>query len=100
MPRIAGGSRTRTSRARTGSARFARLDAHESSTADLLHGCPVVDAAGDTLGVVDHLMVDAVTHQLRYVVLARRRYGAVVTIPWHALYFDSALGRLVFYTLC
>lgn len=100
MQRTADGNRTRTSRSKNGPARFARLHANESSTADLVHGCPVVTALGEQIGTVDHLMVDVITHQLRYVVLARKRFGAVVTIPWHALYFDSALGRLVFYTLC
>jgi hypothetical protein len=100
MQRTAGGSRTRTSRVKAGPARFVRLSANESSTAELLHGCPVVTAAGEKIGTVDHLMVDVVTHQLRYVVLARRRNGAVVAIPWQALYFDGGGGRLVFYTLC
>lgn len=100
MQRTAGSNRTRSSRGKTGPARFTRLHAHESSTADLLYGCPVVTAVGEQIGTVDHLMVDVVTHQLKYVVLAKKRYGAVVTIPWHALYFDSAVGRLVFYTLC
>jgi PRC-barrel domain len=78
--------------------RFLRLAPGESHTAELLHGCPVVTAIGERIGRVDHLMVDALTHQLRYVVLARRRNGAVVALPWHALYFDSAGARLVFYT--
>lgn len=73
--------------------------AHESSTAGLLHGCPVVTAIGDRIGTVDHLMVDVTTHQLRYVVLARRRNSASIAIPWHALYFDAALSRLVFYSM-
>ncbi len=79
--------------------RFVRLLASESSTAGLLHGCPVVTAIGDRIGIVDHLMVDAATHQLRYVVLAHKRSCASVAIPWHALYFDAALGRLVFYSM-
>jgi hypothetical protein len=78
--------------------RFVRLAAQDSNTAELLRGCPVVTSEGEKIGRVDHLMVDALTHQLRYVVLARKRHGAVVAIPWHALYFDSAGGRLVFYT--
>ena len=99
MQHTLGGSPTRTSRRMTGPPRFARLSANESSTADLLYGCPVVTAHGERIGKVDHLMVDILTHQLRYVVLARRRNDAVVSIPWHALYFDAAQGRLVFYTL-
>jgi hypothetical protein len=94
MQRTAGGDLIRT-----GPARFARLHASESSTAELLSGCPVVTAAGERMGVVDHLMVDAMTHQLRYVVLARRRKEAMVALPWQALYFDAGVGRLVFYTL-
>ena len=85
---------------KTGPARFVRLSVRDSGTAGLLHGCPVVTANGERIGTVDHLMVDAVTHQLRYVMARRRRAAAIVAIPWHALYYDAALGRLVFYTLC
>lgn len=90
--------RTRNRRVRSGPARFARVSEHDSSTAQLLQGCPVVTAQGERIGVVDHLMVDVRTQQLRYVMLTRRRNSAMVAIPWHALYFDATLGRLVFYT--
>ncbi|WP_151636673.1 PRC-barrel domain-containing protein [Noviherbaspirillum aerium] len=93
------GRRPRNPRPRSGPARFVPLAAHESSTADLLHGCPVVTANGERIGIVDRLMIDVVTHQLRYVVLARKRNSAVVALPWHALYFDAAQSKLVFYTL-
>jgi hypothetical protein len=99
MQHTLGGSRTRAGRFKAGPPRFARLSADDSSTADLLFGCPVVTAHGEKIGTVDHLMVDILTHQLRYVVLARKRNEAMVSIPWHALYFDAAQGRLVFYTL-
>lgn len=99
MQRILGGRNSRTGRFKQGPPRFARLSADESSTADLLFGCPVVTAHGERIGTVDYLMVDILTHQLRYVVLARRKNEALVSIPWHALYFDAAQGRLVFYTL-
>ena len=99
MHRILGGRNSRAGRLNAGPPRFARLSADDSSTADLLYGCPVVTAHGDRIGTVDHLMVDILTHQLRYVVLARRKNEALVSIPWHALYFDAAQGRLVFYTL-
>ena len=99
MQRTLGGSRSRANRAKTGARRFARLSTNDSSTADLLYGCPVVTAAGEKIGTVEYLMVDVVTHQLRYVVLAHKKNSAAVSIPWHALYFDAALGRLVFYTL-
>lgn len=93
------GNRRRSGRTRNGPARFMRLCARDSSTADLLYGCPVVTASGEKIGVVDHLMVDVLTNQLRYVMLASRRKGAVVAIPWQALYFDAAMAQLVFYTL-
>lgn len=93
------GRRPGNPRPRSGPARFVPLAAHESSTADLLHGCPVVTANGERIGIVDRLMIDVVTHQLRYVVLARKSSGAVVALPWHALYFDAAQSKLVFYTL-
>lgn len=92
-------NRRRTARSKTGPARFQRLSAHDSSTADLLYGCPVVTPHGERIGVVDHLMVDVKTSQLRYVMLTPRKKGAVVAIPWQALYFDAAAARLVFYTM-
>lgn len=79
--------------------RFVRLDANSSSTAGLLEGCAVVTVGGERLGVVDHVIVDILTSQLRYVVLRRRKHCAEVTLPWHAMYFDSAAAQLVFYTL-
>lgn len=93
------GTRPPGPRAKRGPARFGRLSPQESSTADLLQGCPVVTAAGDLIGTVDHLMVDLLTHHLRYVMLERRKNSALIVIPWQALYFDAAQSRLVFYTL-
>lgn len=96
--RTPGGNRSRADRIGR-PARFVRLSGDQSTTANLLAGCTVVTAQGEKIGTVDHLMVDILTHQLRYVVLARRKKGdATVSIPWHALYFDAAMGRLVFYT--
>lgn len=79
-------------------ARFARLCPRDSNTAELLHGCPVVTLRGEQVGTVDHLMIDLASQQLRYVMLHPPAEGALVAIPWHALYFDAALGRLVFYS--
>jgi PRC-barrel domain len=81
-----------------GEKRFSCIIARDSSTTELLHGCPVMTAAGETIGRVKSILIDAKTRQLRYVLLATRRGRASVAIPWHALYFDSALARLVFYT--
>ena len=101
MGRTAGG-RTSNGPATSRPARFVRMSERDSRTAQLLHDCPVVMPEGDRIGYVDHLMADAATRQLRYVIIRRRRYGgqqgAMVAIPWHVLYFDAAHGRLVFYT--
>lgn len=78
--------------------RFSCVVARDSIATELLHGCPVVTASGQTIGKVKSILIDSATHQLRYVMLAPQRGGASVAIPWHALYFDSALVRLVFYT--
>ncbi|MDB5773176.1 MAG: hypothetical protein V7606_2860 [Burkholderiales bacterium] len=79
--------------------RFARVSVHDSVSAEMLQGCPVVTANGDTIGRVEHLMIDLQTHQLRYVLLSgRTRRSAEIAIPWNTLYFDSATARLVFYT--
>lgn len=94
MQELPGGGRSKWAGGRA--ARFVRLDGG-FGTADLLQGCPVVTGEGARIGTVDHILVDAVTQQLRYVVLARRRRSAVIAIPWHALYFDSAAARLVYY---
>lgn len=92
-------SRVRKSRAKPGAPRFTRISEGHSDTAALLQGCAVVSSNGACVGVVDYLMVDVLTQQLRFVVLERQRQGATVAIPWHALYFDSEQSRLVFYTL-
>ena len=86
--------------ARTGKCRprrFLRLAAGRSDSASLLYGCLVVDADGCRLGRVDYLLVDALTYGLHYLVLARKRRGATVVLPWHALYFDWEQARLVFF---
>ncbi len=91
-----GGARAGAPRA--GTRRFSCIFARDSIATELLHGCPVVTAAGDIIGNVKSILIDAKTRQLRYVMLAPRRGSASLAIPWHALYFDSALARLVFYT--
>jgi sporulation protein YlmC with PRC-barrel domain len=65
---------------------------------ELLHGCPVVTGAGDTIGHVRSILIDAKTRQIRYVILSSSSSATSVAVPWHAMYFDSALVRLVFYT--
>lgn len=80
--------------------RFAKVcEREDGEAAGLLLGCPVVTVQGARIGRVHHLMVDVTTHQLRYVMI-KRRSCAVVAIPWQALYFDVANGKLVFYTWC
>lgn len=91
-----GGSRTQPPSA--GSKRFSCIVARDAAATELLHGCQVVSAGGDALGQVKSILIDARSRQLRYVVMARESGSATVAIPWHALYFDSALARLVFYT--
>jgi hypothetical protein len=77
--------------------RFACLYPPQSDTAQLLQRCPVMTMDGAVIGEVDHLMVDAASQQMRYVVLRDASGGKAVTIPWHLLYFDAALARLVFH---
>ncbi|HEX2530808.1 MAG TPA: PRC-barrel domain-containing protein [Burkholderiaceae bacterium] len=81
-----------------GEPRLRRVFARDSIATELLQGCPVVTAEGREIGKVESLLIDRRTHQLRYVLLARRKKSAVIAIPWHALYFDSSMARLVFYT--
>lgn len=89
--------------------RFCRIFACDSIATELLQGCPVVTAEGNRIGSVEALLIDRKTRQLRYVILedkAKRlnsrasaeSRSAAVAIPWQALYFDSAMARLVFYT--
>lgn len=79
--------------------RLSRVSAGGSQAFQLLKGCPVVTVEGKLIGRVEGLMVDAVSHKPRYVILdSRKRGGATVAIPWHSLYFDSTLAHLVFYT--
>ena len=44
------------------------------------------------------VLVDVRSRQLRYVIVAPQHGKANVVIPWQALYFDSSLVRLVYYT--
>jgi hypothetical protein len=78
--------------------RFSCIFARDSVATELLHGCPVVTGAGDRIGNVRSILVDAKTRQIRYVILTSSTSKTSVAVPWHALYFDSALVRLVFYT--
>lgn len=83
---------------RIGGKRFSCLLAGQSSATELLRACPVVTASGQSLGRVRSVLLDMRSRQLRYVMLAPHHGKASVAIPWHALYFDSALVRLVYYT--
>lgn len=78
--------------------RFSCLLAGQSSATELLRSCLVVTASGQRLGRVRSVLVDTHSRQLRYVMLAPHQGKSAVVIPWHALYFDSALVRLVYYT--
>jgi hypothetical protein len=88
-----GGARPPKSRAKKSPTLFAR----DATAAELLRGCPVVTAQGERIGHVSTILVDAKTRQIRYVMLDGSGRTSIA-IPWHALYFDSALIRLVFYT--
>ena len=90
----------RTGSPRANTKRFSCIVANDSAATELLHGCPVVTAGGERIGKVKSILIDAKTRQLRYITLSARPGSAAVVIPWHALYFDSALVRLVFYTYC
>lgn len=93
---VKGSSSKRVTRNR--SPRFSSLFACDASATEMLQGCPVVTAAGDWVGAVRSILIDARSRQLRYVMLLSRPGNATVAIPWHALYFDSALSRLVYFT--
>ena len=80
------------------SRRFACIFARDSVATELLHGCPVVTGAGERIGNVRSILIDAKTRQIRYVMLSTSTSSNSIAVPWHALYFDSALVRLVFYT--
>ena len=93
---VNGGAPLRSVRPR--SPRFSSLFARDASATEMLQGCPVVTAAGDWVGALHSILVDARSRQLRYVILLSRPGNAAVAIPWHALYFDSSLSRLVYFT--
>jgi len=78
--------------------RFACMNAGQSSATELLRACPVVTATGQMMGRVKSVLVDVRSRQLRFVVVTPQGGKAPVFIPWQALYFDSALVRLVYYT--
>jgi PRC-barrel domain len=78
--------------------RFTCMTAGQSSATELLRSCPVVTAAGQAMGQVRTVLVDARSRQLRFVTVISNNSKGTVTIPWQALYFDSDLVRLVYYT--
>lgn len=83
---------------RGGRRRFACMHAGQSSATELLRSCPVVTATGQAMGRVRSVLVDVRSRQLRFVVVAPQHGKASVVIPWQALYFDSSLVRLVYFT--
>lgn len=93
---LKGGAATRPGRARA--PRLSSMFARDASATEMLQGCPVVTAAGDWVGAVRSILIDVRSRQLRYVMLLSRPGNALVAIPWHALYFDSSLSRLVYFT--
>ncbi|WP_283443933.1 PRC-barrel domain-containing protein [Noviherbaspirillum suwonense] len=93
---VKGGASPRLPRSRA--PRLSSLFARDASATEMLQGCPVVTAAGDWVGAVRSILIDARSRQLRYVMLLSRPGNALVAIPWHALYFDSSLSRLVYFT--
>jgi hypothetical protein len=93
---LKGGASSRSNRARA--PRFSSLFARDASATEMLQGCPVVTATGDWVGAVRSILIDVRSRQLRYVMLLSRPGNALVAIPWHALYFDSSLSRLVYFT--
>ncbi len=78
--------------------RFNLMTDDQSSATELLRSCPVVTATGQAIGRVRSVLVDARSRRLRFVTVIPNNSEATVTIPWQALYFDSDLVRLVFYT--
>ncbi len=87
------------STSRRGITRLSWMSAGGSQAFQLLQGCPVVTVDGESIGHVDGLIVDAISHKPRFVTLRRTyQFSASVVIPWHSLYFDSTLAHLVFYT--
>ena len=78
--------------------RFACMLAGQTSATELLRACPVVTATGQAMGSVRSVLVDLRSRQLRFVVVSPKQGKAAIVIPWQALYFDSVLMRLVYYT--
>ena len=91
-------SGSHSSRKKYGGRRFSCIIARDSVATELLHGCPVVTGGGDLIGKGRSILIDAKTRQIRYVILSCSATQTSLAVPWHALYFDSALVRLVFYT--
>lgn len=94
LKNVEGGS----SAAKTQRRRFACMTAGQSSATELLRSCPVVTATGQLMGRVKSVLVDVRSRQLRFVVVTPHGAKAPVVIPWQALYFDSSMVRLVYYT--
>ena len=78
--------------------RFICLTANADNAAERLRDCPVVSLDGKLIGRVESILVDLLSKELCFVVLACKNRRAAVVIPWQLLYFDSSLVRLVYYT--
>lgn len=88
---------SRPAPSQNGARRFMQAT-RENSNSCFLQGCRVVNSEGRPLGVVQSILMDRLTQRVRYIILRADDISASVALPWHALYFDSALARLVFYT--
>lgn len=78
------------------------LDAHETDrmiASDKVEGTAVYNSVGERLGTVERFMVDKVSGQAEYAVLA---FGGLFglghkhyPLPWNALAYDTAKGGYV-----
>lgn len=68
-------------------------------SSDRVEGTTVYNAAGDKLGTVDDLMIDKLSGQVRYAVLAFGGFLGMGTdrypIPWSMLKYDTSQGGYV-----
>lgn len=76
-----------------------RVSAQDVISSDRVEGTHVYNTSGDKLGTIDDLMIDKVSGQVRYAVMAFGGFLGIGTetypVPWCMLRYDTALDGYV-----
>ncbi|MEJ8810323.1 PRC-barrel domain-containing protein [Variovorax ureilyticus] len=75
------------------------VSAQDVISSDRVEGTHVYNSSGDRLGTIDDLMIDKVSGQVRYAIMAFGGFLGIGTethpVPWSMLKYDTALDGYV-----